>query len=86
MDDLLNVACAKTPEVTIVFLKEDAFNIHSRHDDPNVNAVKCKEWEIKRVLVDQKSFAYILYWNIFERLCLDPQDLKLFNESSVGFS
>lgn len=51
-----------------------------------VIAVRCDKWEIKKNLVDYGSYAYILYWDAFERLRLDPVDLKPFKGSLVGFS
>lgn len=75
-----------SPEVVITFLEKDASEIHPHNDGPMVIVVKCEEWEIKRVLVDQGSFTNILYWDVFERLRLYPEDLKPFKRSLVEFS
>lgn len=71
--------------VEIIFSKREATNIHPYNDDPMVITMRCDEWKIKRVLVDQGSFAYILYWDAFERLRLDQDYLKAFKGSLVGF-
>lgn len=38
-----------------IFSKKDATGIHPHNNDSMVIIVKCKDWEIKRVLVDQGS-------------------------------
>lgn len=43
-----------------------------------VITMKCDDWEIRRILVDQGIFTYILYWDAFERFYLNPNDLKSF--------
>lgn len=70
----------------VVFSEEDAFDVHPHNDDPMVITVKYEEWKIKRFLVDQGSFVNILYGDAFERLCLEPEDLKPFQGSLVGLS
>lgn len=76
MDNLPEMASSKTLKVVIVLLEEDMLNIHSHHDDPMVIIVKCKDWEIKRFLVDQGSSANLLYYDAFGIFHLDPEDLK----------
>lgn len=39
-------------EATIIFLEKDAVGIHPHNDDPAIT-VKCEDWEIKKVMVDQ---------------------------------
>lgn len=63
-------------EVVIVFSEEDAFDVHHHNNDHVVIIVKYEEWEIKIVLVDMGSSVDMLYWDPFERLCLDPEDFK----------
>lgn len=73
------------PEAIIDFFKKDIVGIHPYNDDPMVIDVKWEEWEIKRVLLDQGSSTNIPYWDAFERLCLDLEDLKHLKGSMVGF-
>lgn len=47
--------------------------------------VWCDELEIKRVLVDQGSYVDILYWDAFEKLLLNLEDLRPFKGSLVGY-
>lgn len=76
----------EAPLSTIIFSEEDMFDIHSHKNDPMVIIVKCEEWDIKRVLVDQGSSTNILYLDAFERFHLDHEDLKPFKGSLVRFS
>lgn len=86
MDDLPKVASKKTPKLAVVFLEEYVLDLNPHHGDPMPISLKCKEWEIQRVLVNWVSSIEILYWDAFERLCLDLKDLKPFNGSLAGFS
>lgn len=76
----------KTPETEIAFSEKGVTGIHPHDENPMVITVTYDEWEIIRGLVDQGSFMYILYWGAFERLHLDPDDVKPFKSSVVGFS
>lgn len=76
----------EAPLPTIIFSEEDMFGVHSHNNDPMVIIVKCEEWDIKRVRVDQGSSTNILYSVAFERLHLDHEDLKPFKGSLVIFS
>ena len=53
---------SKTSVSKISFSKKDAVNINPHNDDPVVITVRCDEWKIKIVPVDQESSADILYW------------------------
>lgn len=75
----------KTTEYVITLSKNDVASIHPHDNDPMVITMRCDDWEIKRVLIGQESFADILYRDTFERLRLDMDDLKAFQSSLVGF-
>lgn len=47
--------------------------------------MRCDDWEIRRVLVFQGSSINILYQDAFERLCLNPDDIKSLMGSLAGF-
>lgn len=49
-----------------------------------VSIDRCNDWEIIRVLVDHGSTMHILLWDAFERLHIDPDDLKAF-KGSLGW-
>lgn len=40
-----------------------------------VITIICDNWEINRVLIDQGGFTHILYWDEFEMLLLDLDEL-----------
>lgn len=80
------ITSQKVSDVVVVFSEEDASDVHCHNDDSMVINVKYEEWEIKRVLVNRESSSDILYCDAFERLHLDPKDLKPFQGSLVGFS
>lgn len=67
-----------TPETEISFSGKDVVGIHSHNDDPTVIIIRCDEWEIRRVIVNQGIYIYILYLGAFKRLCLDLNVLKPF--------
>lgn len=69
----------------ISFSGKELTNIHPHNDDPVVITIICDKWEIKRVLVDQGSSTNILYWEAFETIHLDLEDLIPFKGSLVGF-
>lgn len=73
-------------EATIAFSKKDETGVHPHNDDPMVITIRCGEWEIKRVLVNQGNSTNILYWEALERLHLNLGDLKPFKGLLVGFS
>lgn len=50
----------ETLEVEIYFSQKDATCINPHNDDPMDITVRCDDREIKSVLVDQRSFAYII--------------------------
>lgn len=82
---MLDKGKPKAFEREISFSKKDATNIHLHNDDRLVIIGTYVGCEIRRVLVDQGSSAYILYRDAYERLCLNPDDLNPLKGSLVGF-
>ena len=58
----------------------------SPHDDPLVITLGIEEFTTKRVLVDNKSFANIMYMTAYQQLRVDPKKLRPFNSPLVSFS
>lgn len=73
----LNQGEPKILQIDINFFK-DTIGIHPHNEDPMVITIRCDQWEIRRVLIDQGTSTDILYWDVFERFHLDPDDLKPF--------
>lgn len=73
-----NLGKMESPESEITFFEKDAPCIHLNDNDHMVITIRCDNWEIKRVLIDQISSADILYLDVFEWLCLDLDNLNAF--------
>ena len=52
----------------ILFSKEDARGVKQPHDDPLVIMLVIKGFNTKRVLIDNGSFADIIYLSTFQQL------------------
>jgi len=51
-----------------------------------VVTLKKINWDVKRVLIDPGSWADILYYDAFERLGLDSEQLQPFKGTLAGFT
>ena len=54
----------KNDEPDIVLLERDGRGIRQPHDDPLVIMLKVEEFNIHRVLIDNRSLADVIYWHI----------------------
>ena len=59
-----------TDEQAITFIDEDAERIHHPHDDAIVITLLIADYTTRRVLVDNGSFADILYYLAFQQMRL----------------
>ena len=55
------------------------------HDDALMVTLQIERYDVRRVLVDQRSGAEIMYPNLYNGLNLKPEDLINYNSSLVGF-
>lgn len=55
-------------------------------DDPMVVTLQIFKWDVKRVLIDSGSSADILYYDTFDRMGLDPEQLQPFRGTLAGFN
>ena len=67
----------------IMFSERDASGIKQPHDDLLVITLGIEGFTTRRVLVDNESFADIMYMT---KLRVDPKKLRLFNSPLVSFS
>jgi hypothetical protein len=51
-----------------------------------VITVTIKEYEVRKIFIDQGSYADIMFWSLYEKLGLEPKDLQQYNGSLVGFT
>jgi hypothetical protein len=73
-------------EPDISFTTKDYRDVIPHNDDPMVITLQIFKWDVKRVLVDPRSSADILYYDTFDRIGLDPEQLQPFKGTLVGFT
>jgi hypothetical protein len=73
-------------ERTISFSDSDLKDVQLPHNDPLVITLRIGNYDVKRVLVDQESFAEVMYQDLYEKLGLGEADLTSFTSSIFGFS
>lgn len=64
----------------ISFSAKDHRGLIPHDDDPMVITLQIFKWDIKRVLINPGSSADIIYYDTFDRMGLDPEQLQPFNE------
>ena len=74
-----------TEEQAITFTDEDVARIHHPHDDAIVITLLIADYTTRRVLVDNRSSANILYYPAFQQMKLGRDQLRLVNSPLVGF-
>ena len=74
-----------TDEQAITLTDADAERVHHPHDDAIVITLLIADYTTRRVLVDNGSLAYILYYSAFQQMRLGRDQLRLVNSSLVGF-
>ena len=79
-----NHALEREPDIT--FSPKDYQDIVSHDDDPTVITLQIFKWDVKRVLIDPGSLADILYYETFERMGLDSEQLQPFKGTLAGFT
>uniref|UniRef100_A0A2N9GYD0 Reverse transcriptase domain-containing protein n=1 Tax=Fagus sylvatica TaxID=28930 RepID=A0A2N9GYD0_FAGSY len=63
---------------TISFSDSDLHDVQLPHNDPLVITLRIGNYDVKRVLVDQGSFAEVMYQELYEKLGLGKSDLSEF--------
>ena len=69
----------------IKFSTTDYEGVVPHDDDPMVITLQIFNCDVKRVLIDPGCSADILYYDAFERLELDPDQLQPFKGTLAGF-
>jgi hypothetical protein len=70
----------------ISFSARDYQGVVPHDDDPMVITLQIFNWDVKRVLIDPGSSADILYYDTFDRMGLDPEQLQPFQGTLAGFT
>ena len=68
------------------FNEADAKGVKQPHNDPLVIMLTIEGFNTKRILVDNSSFANIIYLPAFQQLKLDRKRLRLFDSPLISFS
>ena len=71
---------------TISFSDRDLHDVQLPHNDPLVITLRIGNYDVKRVLIDQGSFAEVMYQELYEKLGLGKSDMSKFSSPVFGFS
>ena len=69
----------------IGFTEKDARHLHHPHDDALVVSIRVGDYNTYKVLVDNESFADILYYPAFQQMRIERERLIPTNAPLVGF-
>uniref|UniRef100_A0A2N9GNU9 Uncharacterized protein n=1 Tax=Fagus sylvatica TaxID=28930 RepID=A0A2N9GNU9_FAGSY len=87
---LVSTSCSGTSgsskHQVVSFSDEDLADVQMPHNDPLVITLRFGDYDIQRVLVDQGSFAEIMYKGLYEKLGLKEADLTSFTTPVFGFT
>ena len=67
------------------FFKEDKVGTIQPYDDVLMVTLRIREYDVRRVMVDQDSRVEIMYPNLYNGLGLKPKDLTAYDSPLVSF-
>jgi len=67
------------------FSNEDKMGTIQTHDDVLMVTLRIGGYDVKRVMVDQGSYAKIMYLDLYKGLNLKPEDLTTYDSPLVSF-
>jgi hypothetical protein len=73
-------------EQVISFSDSDLKDVQLPHNDPLVITLRIGKFDVQRVLVDQGSFAEVMYQDLYMKLSLGEVELSSFTSPIYGFS
>ena len=76
---------ARRESPIIGFSEEDARRLHHPHDNSLVVSIRVGDYNMHRVLVNNGSLTYILYYSEFQQMGIDREQLILTNAPLIGF-
>uniref|UniRef100_A0A2N9H6S9 Uncharacterized protein n=1 Tax=Fagus sylvatica TaxID=28930 RepID=A0A2N9H6S9_FAGSY len=86
----VSTSCSGTPvssaHQVVSFSDEDLADVQMPHNDPLVITLRFGDYDVQRVLVDQGSFAEIMYKGLYEKLGLEEANLANFTTPVFGFT
>ena len=75
----------RNDEPDIIFSERDDRNIRQSHHDPLVIMLRVEEFNIYRVLIDNRNSANIIYLPVFQQMKLDKRRIRPFTSPLVSF-
>ena len=82
---LLLVKMPRNDEHAIILSERDDCGIRQPHDDPLVIILRVEEFNIHRVLINNRSLADIIYPPTFQQMKLDKRRIRPFTSPMVSF-
>ena len=76
----------QSPEPDLYFTKADLQDVVSHDNDPMVISVVTVGRRVHRVLIDQGSSTYVMFWSTFNKLQLSPDQLRPYDDCLYGFA
>uniref|UniRef100_A0A2N9HX24 Integrase catalytic domain-containing protein n=1 Tax=Fagus sylvatica TaxID=28930 RepID=A0A2N9HX24_FAGSY len=73
-------------EQVISFSDSDLRDVQLPHNNPLVVTLRIGNYDVQRVLIDQGSFAEVMYQDLYEKLGLSETELSNFTTPIFGFS
>jgi hypothetical protein len=70
----------------ISFSDSDLKDVQLPHNDPLVITLRIGNFDVQRVLIDQGSFAEVMYQDLYMKLGLGEAELSSFTSPIYGFS
>jgi hypothetical protein len=70
----------------ISFSDSDLKDVQLPHNDPLVVTLRIGNYDVQRVLIDQGSFAEVMYQDLYVKLGLGEAELSSFTSPIFGFS
>lgn len=60
--------------------------INPHNNDPLVITIQHDNWDIRRVLIDPSNSTDILFWDVFQKIKLNLEDIQRFTGSLTRLS
>ncbi len=73
-------------EQVISFSDNDLKDVQLSHNDPLVVTLRIGNYDVQRILIDQGSFAEVMYHDLYVKLGLEESELSSFTTPIFGFS
>ncbi|XP_062104183.1 uncharacterized protein LOC133815347 [Humulus lupulus] len=74
------------PAFAITFTEDDLRGVHLPHDDPLVISLQVDHCQLGRVLVDGGSGVDILFWEAFQKMGLEENQIRTSTAPILGFN